>query len=188
MLLGVFCVSCSNISTPETSGRADKANGSRDGKRTQYEAEQAAIAEFEKHNGGAKITDYQFDRLIYRDFPPERSTMSGYFLCGQIEYRDPTGTRHGPRRVMVYIAKNFQPALILYDSPELGRFDASSFCQKVQASCRNPRRLFIHSNGVWWLMPLCGERYPGRRTCKVADIQRKPRLIANRNVLRQGRS
>jgi hypothetical protein len=131
--ISMLSCSCSNAGKLGPSNNANSAQASREGQLTQHEAEQSAIAEFEKHNGGAKVIAYTFDKLVYKDFPPGHSTMNGYFLCGQIEHRDRRGTKYGPQRIMVYIMKDFQPAQILYDYPERGRYVASSFCKQLQS-------------------------------------------------------
>ena len=101
------------------------------GQVTQNEAERSALAEFAKHSPHTVVESYVFEKLIH--MPNKRPDMglSGYFLCGHIEFVFARKT-YGPLRIMVNWSNEKILVLILYDDPERGRHVASSTCTLVE--------------------------------------------------------
>jgi len=110
---------------------ADSNQLSSDGRMIQYEAERSALAEFTKHNPDGMVKSYMFEKLIHVPTLRPDISLSGYFLCGQIEFFL-AGKTYGPERIMVNWSNNQILVLILYDNPQTGAHVASSLCSQVE--------------------------------------------------------
>ena len=98
---------------------------------TQYEAERSALAEFTKHNPDGMVKSYMFEKLIHVPTLRPDISLSGYFLCGRIEFFL-AGRTYGPERIMANWANNKVLVLILYDNPKTGAHVASSLCSQAE--------------------------------------------------------
>jgi len=122
---------CCNSPASRGGTPADSNQLSSGGQMTQNEAERSALAEFAKHSPHTVVESYVFEKLIH--MPNKRPDMglSGYFLCGHIEFVFARKT-YGPLRIMVNWSNEKILVLILYDDPERGRHVASSTCTLVE--------------------------------------------------------
>lgn len=140
LVAGLSLLSCSNLTTVrgENSSDSDLVSSGNQMTQyassqnvTQYELERLALENFRKHNPNTIVNWYKFNKVIHIPNTQPGLGISGYFLCGQIQYTF-SGKTYRPNRIIFNFSNEKIFNIILYDNPETGGHVASSLCAQVE--------------------------------------------------------